>query len=79
MTIVGIEEAIVLLEEAQTHTKRYAYAVFLLRIAVAEKLFALSKYSDCPEALETISAEVERFGDMETKVYQMLAHMYGLY
>jgi 26S proteasome regulatory subunit N9 len=59
--------------------KRYAYAVFLLRIAVAEKKLALGKHHDCLEALKTISAEVERFGDMEAKVYQMLAHTYGLY
>ena len=58
---------------------RYPYAIFLLRIAVAEKKLALGKHHDCLEMLKTISADVERFGDMEPKVYQMLAHVYGLY
>ena len=59
--------------------KRYPFAVFLLRIAVAEKKLQLGKHHDCLEMLTTISAEVERCGDMEPKVYQSLAHTYGLY
>ena len=59
--------------------KRYTHAVFLLRIAVAERQLSLGKHHDCIEALNEIRSTVERHGEADPKVYQSLAHVYGLY
>ena len=66
---IGIEESITFLEEAQVRMKRYEHAVFLLRIAVAERQLSLGKHHDCIEALNEIRATVERHGEADTKVY----------
>ncbi len=74
-----IEQAITFLEEAKTRLTNKVDALFICRIAQAEKQLNLGKHHDCFEQLNAVRDETEPMSDIDAKVYASLADVFAQY
>ena len=76
---VDIETSIAFLEEAKERLQRYGDAVYLCRIAQAEKRLNLGEHHDCLQILNEVKGQVQAESDIDPKVYATLSEVFANY
>lgn len=74
-----IEASITFLEDAKTRLESYKDAVYLCRIAQAEKRLNLGQHHDCLQILDEVRGRIESDSDIDPKVYASLSEIYSNY
>lgn len=74
---IDLEDAIKFLEEARTRVATKQDAVFILKIAQAEKKLDLGQHHDCIEMLNEVKKSLDALSDVDAKVYANLSRVYA--
>ena len=72
-----MEDSIKFLEEAKTRLAGKQDAVFLCKIAQAEKKLNLGQHHDSLEMLTEVKKNLESLSDVDPKVYANLSHTFA--
>ena len=76
---VDIEVSIDFLDQAKDRLQRYGDAVYLCRIAQAEKKLNLGEHHDCLQILNEVKGQMEAESDIDPKVYATLNEVFANY
>ncbi len=74
-----IDVSIEFLDQARTRLENFKDAVYLCRIAQAEKKLNLGLHHDCLQILEEVKHEMEKESDIDPKVYAALSEVFANY
>ena len=74
-----IDASIEFLEEAKKRLAHYKDAVYLCRIAQAEKKLNLGLHHDCLQILNEVKGQIEEESDIDPKVYATLSEVFANY
>ena len=74
-----IEMSLNFLDEAKKRLESYKDAVYLCRIAQAEKKLNLGDHHDCLQILNEVKGSVEAESDIDPKVYATLNEVFSHY
>ena len=74
-----IEVSLSFLDEAKKRLESYKDAVYLCRIAQAEKRLNLGDHHDCLQILNEVKGKVEAESDIDPKVYATLNEVFSHY
>ena len=74
-----IELSIQFLEEAKVRLENYKDAVYLCRIAQAEKKLTLGEHHDCIQILGEVQQQVQADSDIDPKVYATMNEVFSNY
>ena len=74
-----IAASIEFLEEAKKRLENYKDAVYLCRIAQAEKRLTMGEHHDCLQILNEVKEKVEAESDIDPKVYATLNEVFSNY
>lgn len=77
--LIDLEDAIKFLEEAKQRMATKQDAVFILKIAQAEKKLDLGQHHDCLEMLNEVKKSLDAQSDVDAKVYANLSKVYAQY
>ena len=75
----NIDLSIEFLDEAKVRLESYKDAVYLCRIAQAEKKLNLGLHHDCLQILNEVKGQVEADSDIDPKVYANLSEVFANY
>ena len=76
---VDIEVSIDFLDQAKDRLQRYGDAVYLCRIAQAEKRLNLGEHHDCLQILNEVKGQMEAESDIDPRVYATLNEVFANY
>ena len=74
-----IDTSIAFLDEAKARLENYKDAVYLCRIAQAEKKLNLGLHHDCLQILNEVKGQIEAESDIDPKVYACLSEIFSNY